>query len=176
LLFGELRQQYESMRQDADLSSRVASARVHNLAVWIEQVYQTTIVAYLVIASLAGGLAIVFSIYLVRLIAAPLMELATQAEKVAYGDYTVSLSPVSRKDEVGALRLSFGMMLGSLRAVTLEIRSLTQVITVSISTLSKHIEAGLPGEDSSNANVQAITQNLEEAGQKLQDLVREYQL
>jgi len=176
LFFGELLQQYETMRRTADLSSRVANARVHNLAVWIAQVYQITIIAYLVIGSLSGGLAIVFSIYLVKLIAAPLKELATQAEKVAYGDYTVSLSPVNRSDEVGALRLSFGMMLGSLRAVTMEVRGLTQAITGSIAAMSESLEGGLPGEDSRNESVRAIAQNLEEAGRKLQDLVKEYKL
>ncbi len=68
-------------------------------------------------ALLAGVFALVFlvlNLALNRLIVAPMMSLASDAEKVSTGDFTVPEFSGERRDEIGALGIAFNRMRRSL--------------------------------------------------------------
>lgn len=88
------------------------------------------------ITFLGGGiivviLSILIAVYLTGIIAIPLKKASEIAEQVAYGNLAVSIPSEERKDEIGVLMLSLGMMVESLKMATQEIRGIAETLGTS---------------------------------------------
>ena len=80
-------------------------------------------------------LGVLAAIYLSRLIAGPMNEIAVTAEKIAGGDLTVTISADNRADEVGVLAQTFKKMIGNMREVNREIQESVSVLASSASEI-----------------------------------------
>ncbi len=77
----------------------------------------------------------VSGVLITRNIAGPLKEISVAAERVAAGDLTVSVTSNGRRDEVGLLGRTIGVMVESLRRSTLQIQEATRVLASSASEI-----------------------------------------
>lgn len=109
--------------------------------------------------------AILSSVYLVNITAKPLVELNKISEKVAYGDLSINIPSQSRTDEIGALWLSFSMMVGTLRSVTKETSYIVEGIVSDI---------GLLKENQSPESIKEQINGIQEKIEKLDKLIGEY--
>lgn len=120
------------------------------------------------IVSFVGILAIIISIAVIlsvlSSVATPLKELSVLTERVAYGDLTVNIHFEKRKDEVGTLQFMFGMMVSSLRQITIEIRSVVEALTCQVD-----LEGEAGDKDPASPELSAL-------GQKLKKLIEEYKV
>ncbi len=120
------------------------------------------------IVAIVGIIAIFLSIgvifFLLRSIAGPLKELSAMTERVAYGDLTVDIPSEQRADELGTLQFMFGMMVASLRQITLEIRSVVETLAFQVGLETAEGEEG------------PVSPELSELGQKLKKLIEEYKI
>jgi methyl-accepting chemotaxis protein len=120
---------------------------------------------------IVGAIAFLFSIfssvYLVRLIANPLKKLSEISEKVAYGDLSLKIPPLIRNDEVGALWMSFSMMLGTLQSVTKETNQLVEELSNDINSIKVDEDPG---------SVRKAIISVQEKIEKLGKLMGEYKL
>lgn len=97
---------------------------------------------------------IAVSIVLVNSITRPLKRLQNAAEKAAGGDLTEEIA-ISRKDEIGKLAASFGLMIDSLRTMITRVQDTTGQLTAS----SEELAAG--AQQTSSA-VEHVSEALEE--------------
>ena len=78
---------------------------------------QNTILLVLIIGIIAVLVGISISLFMGRLISAPLITLASSAKRIADGDLTVDVVSIKNKDEIGDLVGSFNLMAENLRMV-----------------------------------------------------------
>jgi len=121
----------------------------------------------IVVGIIAVLFAILSSIYLVRIIANPLKELSKLSEKVAYGDLSLKIPPLIRNDEVGALWLSFSMMVGTLQSVTKETNQLVEELSIHMNAIS---------EEQDQTTLKETITTIKEKIEKLGRLMGEYKL
>jgi NtrC-family two-component system sensor histidine kinase KinB len=104
LVHAACKELYELNRRTMEESSRRAQMVAH-----------TAVASTAIVGALLLGAGIVFSVWMARLIVRPLAQLTEVTEKVASGDYDVSIQPQSR-DEIGQLAERFNVMVAKLRA------------------------------------------------------------
>jgi methyl-accepting chemotaxis protein len=112
-----------------DFSSERTEARVNES--WIRY---TMIAGIVVLATL-----VLLAWVLTRLFA-PIRELTRVAGEIVRGDLTQTVQ-VRSADEIGELAGAFGQMLEKLREIPLRLRESTQLLTVSVDSLSKSTTA-----------------------------------
>ena len=95
----------------------------------------TAINVLIVLGLVAVILGILATRHLTRIIAGPLNEIATIAEKIAKGDLTVPLPAGNRADEVGTLTQTFKKMVENMRGMNREIQESVNVLASSASEI-----------------------------------------
>jgi methyl-accepting chemotaxis protein len=88
-----------------------------------------------------------------------LKQISGIAERIAYGDLTVHVPSIQRTDEVGALVMSFGMMLESQKMMTGEITDAVDVLA-----------------ESTAGQTEIDIRNLNRMAQKLKGLIEQYKI
>lgn len=169
-------QHFEDIRKAAtelvDLSTnRNKSFKIQSGRIMTRSIY---------IFAITGGIAIIsgvaISLYLTRVIATPLRRISTVAEQISYGDLTSKISPTSRKDEIGTLTLTIGMMMESARSMTSEIQGAVKVIASLSNAMVECIERKDLGKEEIIAQTRERAGKLNELGQKLKELVEQYKV
>lgn len=132
------------------------------------------------IFAITGGIAIIsgiaISLYLTRIIAIPLRRISAVAEQISYGNLTDKVSPTSRKDEIGVLTRSVGMMAESSRSMTSEIQGAVKVIVSLSHAMVECIERKDLKREEILGQIRERAEKLNELGQKLKELVEQYKV
>jgi signal transduction histidine kinase len=80
----------------------------------IEQRLRHDLIVFLEIIFATGAMTVLISLWLARRINKPLQEMSAMAKKIAVSGDISEFVPVSRRDEIGELGLSFNQMIGRL--------------------------------------------------------------
>lgn len=81
----------------------------------IEQRLRHDLIVFLEIIVAAGVVTVLISLWLARRVNRPVKEMSAMAKKIALSGDISEFVPVSRRDEIGELGLSFNQMIGRLR-------------------------------------------------------------
>lgn len=155
---------YEKMMEMCFNLSKTSEAHDKELMARSEHIAQKSNLIVGVVGLIGIFLSVAVTLSMLRSVAKPLKDLSAMTEQVAYGDLGVDFVAEKRDDEVGSLQFMFGMMVSSLRQITIEIRSV-------IDTLSEKVL--------SDENVRehgAASTELQELAQKLKKLIEEYKV
>ncbi len=171
LISGSLSRKYEAIRGILVKLSALSEERNRQL---MQKAQEAVWISYVVFAGI-GIAGLIASIVMILLIVAntakPIQELSTLVERVAYGDLTVEVSAESRVDEIGTLQYTFGMMIASLRQITLEVRSVAEALVAQVAEVGSSAPA-----ESGGSGRSAVLARLDELGQRLNKLIKEYKL
>ena len=80
----------------------------------IEQRLRHDLIVFLEIIFATGAITVMISLWLARRVNKPLQEMSSMAKKIALSGDISEFVPVSRRDEIGELGLSFNQMIGRL--------------------------------------------------------------
>lgn len=175
LFTGPHRELYEKMREANLRLSLMTEENNKDLRTGAEKIVaesKNMLIGVSIIAVLAG---IIMSILLTAIIAEPLRKASAAAEQIAYGDLTVKLPSLERRDEVGSLVLAMGMMTESLRTVTGEIQTAVNSLAASSGEMLKGFDEGIKSEDGIS-RMKDMVQDLNSLGLRLKKLVEQYKL
>lgn len=129
------------------------------------------------IASLSALVAtILLTFLLVNSIAKPIGELSALSEKITYGDLSVVVTPEKRNDEIGKLRATFAMMIGTLRSVTQEIMSGINSLSSESQRLNEILKQEADAGRGVTENEKSVVDSLDSISEKLKKIVSEYKL
>jgi signal transduction histidine kinase len=108
-------------------------------SVWVRLRYYGGIV----LLTLAGSLMIAapISMYLNRSISDRIHDIATAAARIAGGDLTQDIVPVTQTDEIGRLFTAFHQMVKSLRETNAELERRVRLRTADLNAANKELEA-----------------------------------
>jgi methyl-accepting chemotaxis protein len=157
--FGTQFQHYEKMLDITANLSKLSEQADKILIQTSGQKVKEAFFVFVVIGIIGIVAGIVMVSYLTLIIANPLKQISGIAEQIAYGDLTVHVPSMQRTDEVGALVMSFGMMLESQKMMTKEITDVVDVLAENM--------ASQTGTDTKNVNSMA---------QKLKGLIEQYKI
>jgi len=115
LAVGIQQQRTERMRTIADELVKETGESVQRVVTQSEQTADRSIRVFLSVGFLALLVSIAMGASLNRIIANPLKDISSAAEKIAAGDVSVVVPSNNRRDEVGALAQAFGGMIRSLQ-------------------------------------------------------------
>lgn len=169
-------QQYEKMREQVQKLSSLSEANDRQL---VRQMKETTALSYfvfLLVGILAFILAVAVILLLLQTTARPLQQLSGQVERVAYGDLSVDITPEHRDDEVGTLTLAFGMMVGSLRSVTEEVRETVFALSDQAEILKEMLTPGFLDNADNVKKAEETAEKLDQLGRQLKEVLEEYKL
>lgn len=121
----------------------------------------TITITFIVMGIFAAVIAIVFSILLSRVIAAPLSEIAKAAEMIAKGDLTIE-KDMERGDEIGALSGSFTSMVRNLRAMMKNLKDTSTNLASASEQISSATEELAAGADSQSRQTSETAGAMEE--------------
>ena len=148
----------DSLVEDTERLARAALDKSDETAADAVRVFAT-----LGIAALA--LAVLLTLLLNRMLAAPLKDLSTAAERVAGGDLTVALSASARADEVGMLMQTFRKMIANLREITREMGEGVGVLAASATQITASTAQVAAGSAETATAVSETTTTVEEVKQ-----------
>jgi methyl-accepting chemotaxis protein len=123
---------------------------------------------FAILGVIAILLASAMTMFLNRIIANPLRDMAGVAERVAAGDLTVRLSADGRADETGVLMQAFSRMVESLRKVTREIGEGVNVLASSAAEITAATAQVASGSAETATAVSETTTTVEEVKQTAQ--------
>lgn len=143
-----------------------------------EKMYSTTTIAMIAVMILTLGICIALGLFLTRIIARPLNDMAELMEKVAEGDLTQT-ADIQTKDEVGLLAQSVNHMVANFRNMIQNILSAAQNLSASSEQVSASTEeiASASGNQANAAQtmnelfrelseaINAVAQNTEQAAE-----------
>jgi len=125
------RQQYENIRVTIQKLSTMSEEKDKQMRLESANLFMQFKVTSITGSIIVVILSILIAVYLTGIIAIPLKKASDIAEQVAYGNLDVSIPSEERKDEIGILMLSLGMMVESLQMVTQEIRRISNALASS---------------------------------------------
>jgi methyl-accepting chemotaxis protein len=135
LILGTQEERNERMRVIADDLVKQADDKAAAAVTASAQRAKQTMFVFVIAGVVALLLGVAMILFLARIIASPLREIAGIAERVASGDLTVNVPADSRADEVGALARAFRAMIENLRRTTREINEGVNVLASSSSEI-----------------------------------------
>ncbi len=133
-----------------------------------EQTARDSMTLFGILSVIAVVLGIGLTAFLTRVMADPLKQLATAAERVAAGDLSVSLPAETRTDETGILTQTFRQMVVNLREVMREINEGVNVLASSASEITAATTQVAAGSAETAAAVSQTTTTVEEVKQTAQ--------
>ncbi len=151
----------DALMDEVDAATRAAILRS-------EQQAQETVRIFVLVGMLALLLGITMALLLNRLLAYPLRDISSMAERVASGDLTVTTVLNPRADEVGTLGQSFRRMVENLRGVTGEILEGVNVLGSSASEILATTTQIATGTAETASAVSETTTTVEEVRQTAQ--------
>lgn len=125
---GAHREQYEKFRESITKLSSLSEDRDKQMRAESNNLFMQFKVTFLAGGIISVILSILIVVYLTGIIAIPLKNASDIAEQVAYGNLAVTIPSGDRKDEIGILMLSLGMMVESLKMATQEIRGIAETL------------------------------------------------
>lgn len=114
------------------------------------------------ISVMAVILAICIGYVVSRLIARPVVQLASSAEKIASGDLTEDDLHVTNRDEIGELAHSFTVMKNNLRGLIQQVRINAEQVAASAEELTASAEQTSKATEQIAATVQAVASGSEQ--------------
>ena len=168
LIFGTQEERNQKMRTIAD---ELVKQEDHKAAVAVTasaQRAKETLFVFVIAGAIALLLGVAMTLFLTRVIAGPLREIAGIAERVASGDLTVNVPTDSRADEVGALARAFRAMIDNLRRTTREINEGVGVLASSSSEILATTTQVAAGAAETATAVSETTATIEEVKQTAQ--------
>lgn len=143
---------------------------------YTSRVFKDAVQTFVILGVLALVFVIGIAVFLTQIIAGPLTELAQTAEKVSYGDLTVTVPGGSRTDEVGKLMLTFGMMISGLKMMTVELGNAIEVLDSASGRLLEDVEKTKFGDDPIITKVQETARSMKDFVANLKKLVEQYKV
>ncbi|WP_137916415.1 methyl-accepting chemotaxis protein [Ramlibacter sp. 2FC] len=168
MILGAQEQRYLQMRQMAQALGEEALRRARAAETAAEQRSQAAMVELLVLGLVALGFGLAMALWLSRMIAGPLRDVADIAGRVAAGDLTAALPVEPRGDEVGDLLKAFHAMTARLRTSTREIHAGVNVLASSSNEILATISQVAAGAAQTAAAVGQTTVTVEEVKQTAQ--------
>lgn len=169
LIFGiqaEQNAKLESLARDLVESAENDAQKAVALA---EETASESVRIFLTVGIIALVLAVAMTMYLSRIIAAPLKEITAVAGKIAAGDLTITISSDdTRTDEVGSLRGTFGRMTENLRTVMGEILEGINVLAGSATEILASTTQVSSGAAETATAISQTTTTVEEVKQTAQ--------
>lgn len=144
----------QSAEQAVRLFLRSAESHINQAIFWQ--------VAAGIVAALAG---IAMSALISHEIADPLASCAKVANEIAQGNLRLEPLPVTSADELAVLQTAFNAMLGSLRDIALQSRSVCENLTLAAIQIQTSTQQQAAGTKQQAAAVQQITTTVEEINQ-----------
>ncbi len=141
-----------------DLDMSISDEEYHNA----ENMFSTTIKVMITIVILTLGICIALGVFLTKIIARPIHEMAQIMEKVAEGDLTEKAN-IQTKDEVGILARSVNHMIDNLRGVIKNI----VIAAENLSASSEQVSASTEEIASASANQATSAQTMNELFREL---------
>ena len=168
LIFGTQAERNERMRAIADELVKQADDKAAAAVTASAQRAKETMFVFVIAGAIALLLGVAMILFLTRIIASPLREIAGIAERVASGDLTVNVPADSRADEVGALARAFRAMIENLRRTTREINEGVNVLASSSSEILATTTQVASGAAETATAVSETTATVEEVKQTAQ--------
>ena len=168
LALGVQAEQSEKMRTIADRLIDLADKRAKAAVTESEQRATESLRIFMVVGIITILTAAAIAVFLNRLIANPLKEIAGIAERVGAGDLTVPIASNNRSDEVGALAQTFRRMVENLREVTREVRDGINVLSSSASEIMAATTQVASGAAETATAISETTTTVEEVKQTAQ--------
>lgn len=148
-----------------------------------QQAYTTTARNFLFILLAALAAALLFTVFLGRLMSKPIKVLEQAAGKVADGDLRVSWD-IKSKDEIGSLAVSLAKMLANLRQIignvsesAAQVASAAEELTASaeqntqaVTEITQSAQELASGADKQNAGVQTTMATIEEVSAAIEQI------
>ncbi|OGP49707.1 MAG: hypothetical protein A2Y79_05315 [Deltaproteobacteria bacterium RBG_13_43_22] len=126
--FGTQFQHYEKMLELSTSLSKMSEEADQVLMHSSGNKVREALLAFGIIGIIGIIVGMVMVLYLTFIIANPIRQISRIAERIAYGDLTVQVPSSQRTDELGALFMSFGMMVESQKMITREISDAVDVL------------------------------------------------
>jgi methyl-accepting chemotaxis protein len=142
-------------------SERLARGALENS----DQAAADAVRIFTILGIVALALAVLLTFLLNSIVAAPLREVSTAAERVAAGDLAVTLPGRERADEVGVLMETFRRMIASLRDMTREMGEGVSVLAASASQITASTAQVAAGSAETATAVSETTSTVEEVKQ-----------
>ena len=168
LIFGTQAERNEKMRAIADELVKQADDKAAAAVTASAQRARDTMLVFVSVGAIALLLGVAMTLFLTRIIAGPLREIAVIAERVASGDLTVNVPTDSRADEVGTLARAFRAMIENLRQTTREINEGVGVLASSSSEILATTTQVAAGAAETATAVSETTATVEEVKQTAQ--------
>ena len=168
LVLGIQGERYRKMRSIAEELGKEAKEKARTAVIQSEQKARDAVRIFVIIGAVALLLGVGMAAFLNRIIAAPLREISSVAERVASGDLTVSVPSNHRTDEVGLLGQTFRKMVEALREVNREIRESANILGTSASEILATTTQVASGAAETATAISETTTTLEEVRQTAQ--------
>ena len=168
LIFGMQMERNDKMRAIADELVKQADDKAAAAVTASAQRVRETLFVFVVAGAIALLLGVAMTLFLTRVIAGPLQEIAGIAERVASGDLTLNVPAGSRADEVGVLARAFRAMIDNLRRTTREINEGVGVLASSSSEILATTTQVAAGAAETATAVSETTATVEEVKQTAQ--------
>ena len=168
LMFGAQMERNNKMRAIANELVKQADHEAAAAVTASAQRAKETLFVFVIAGAIALLLGVAMTLFLTRVIADPLREIAGIAERVASGDLTVNVPADSRVDEVGALARAFRAMIDNLRRTTREINEGVGVLASSSSEILATTSQVAAGAAETATAVSETTATVEEVKQTAQ--------
>ena len=168
LVFGVQAERNEKLRTLADTLSKQADDKAAAAVTASAQRVNETLRVFVIAGAIALLLGVAMTLYLGRVVATPLREIAGVAERVAAGDLTVNVPADNRADEVGVLMQTFRRMVESLREMNREMKEGVNVLASSASEILAATTQVASGAAETATAVSETTTTVEEVKQTAQ--------
>lgn len=168
LIFGAQAERNEKMRTIANELVKQADDKAAAAVTASAQRARNTMLVFVSVGAIALLLGVAMTLFLTRIIAGPLREIAVIAERVASGDLTVNVPTDNRADEVGTLARAFRAMIENLRQTTREINEGVGVLASSSSEILATTTQVAAGAAETATAVSETTATVEEVKQTAQ--------
>jgi len=165
LAFGIQAERFEKIRSLTNELVRYASEEAQSHMKKSEETARQTADYFINVGIIAvfGGIAVAF--YMNRIIAKPLRNISSMAERITSGDLTVSHTAEDRSDEVGVLSKTFRTMVERLQKQTRDIAEAINVLTSSSSQIATTVTQLAAGTEQTAVAVNETTTTAEEVKQ-----------
>ncbi len=168
LIIGIQSEYMKKLRTMADGLSDIFTDKANVQVKLSEATANSSVLTYTIIGIISLFLCIMMAVFMNRIIANPIKELSSAANKIAQGDLTIKLSVNGRNDEIGLLMQSFRSMIENLRRITGEILEGVNVLSSSASEILASTTQVASGAAESAVAVNETTATIEEVKQTAQ--------